>query len=173
MSKRPIIGGIILAAIIGVVFVGAEINPDNPENEESPKLEIWSARIAGPEFDNISHHRYSPIPLERMIDYEFAFVPSGDSPERIQISVIGTQGRMNAFTQTFTLEKTLVDTVFSEYYTWDYKGDKKFVMAGVKHCPHERICDFDIIVNRYGNLKGSVTISLYQMNIHSLLDNEK
>ena len=33
VSKKPIIGGIILAAIIGVVFVGAQINPDNPENE--------------------------------------------------------------------------------------------------------------------------------------------
>ena len=32
MSKKPIVGGIILAAIIGVVFVGAKINPDNPEN---------------------------------------------------------------------------------------------------------------------------------------------
>ena len=34
VSKKPIIGGIILAAIIGVVFVGAQINPDNPENEK-------------------------------------------------------------------------------------------------------------------------------------------
>ena len=105
MSKKPIIGGIILAAIIGVVFVGAEINPDNPENEKSPNSEVWNTRIAGPEYADISNHRYSPIPLERMIDYEFAFVPSGDSPERIQISVMGTQGRMNAFTQTFTLRK--------------------------------------------------------------------
>ena len=34
MSKKPIIGGAILAAIIGVVFVGAQINPDNPENTD-------------------------------------------------------------------------------------------------------------------------------------------
>jgi len=32
VSKKPIIGGIILAAIVGMVFVGAQINPDNPEN---------------------------------------------------------------------------------------------------------------------------------------------
>jgi len=46
VSKKPIIGGIILAAIIGVVFVGAQINPDNPENEKSPNSEVWSTRIA-------------------------------------------------------------------------------------------------------------------------------
>ena len=39
VNKKPIIGGIILAAIIGVVFVGAQINPDNPENE---KVQIQS-----------------------------------------------------------------------------------------------------------------------------------
>jgi len=33
VSKKPIIGGIILVAIIGMVFAGAQINPDNPENE--------------------------------------------------------------------------------------------------------------------------------------------
>jgi len=49
VSKKPIIGGIILVAIIGVVYAGAQINPDNPENGE-----VWSTRIAGPEFDNIS-----------------------------------------------------------------------------------------------------------------------
>ena len=55
MSKKPIVGGIILASIIGVVFAGAQINPDNPENEDS-NSEVWSTRIAGPEFDDIFDH---------------------------------------------------------------------------------------------------------------------
>ncbi len=53
MSKKPVIGGIILAAIIGVIFVGAEINPDNPENEKDSDSEVWNTRIAGPEFDDV------------------------------------------------------------------------------------------------------------------------
>ena len=80
MSKKPIIGGIILAAIIGVVFVGAEINPDNPENKEGPKLEICSARMAGPEWDNIVKiiGLLYPNPLERRIDLRsLDFVPIG------------------------------------------------------------------------------------------------
>ena len=75
MNKKPIVGGIILVAIIGVVYAGAQINPNNPENEQSPNSEVWSTRIAGPEFDNISNHRYEPITLERKVPYEFQLVP--------------------------------------------------------------------------------------------------
>ena len=74
MSKKPIIGGIILVAIIGVVYAGAQINPDNPENEENQKSEVWSTRISGPEFDDVFNHRYSPITLERKVPYEFQLV---------------------------------------------------------------------------------------------------
>ena len=148
MSKKPIIGGIILAAIIGVVFVGAEINPDNPENKE-----VWSTRIAGPAFDDTWNHKYSPITLERKIPYEFDFVPMGDSPERLKISV------GNVFSEMFILEGTLVDTGISEYYTWDYTGNKNFEIS-YEQCPNQKTCNYDIIVERYGNLKGSVTISL-------------
>ena len=52
MNKKPIIGGIILVAIIGVVYAGAQINPDNPENEKSPNSEVWSIRMAGSEWDD-------------------------------------------------------------------------------------------------------------------------
>ena len=155
MSKKPIIGSIILAAIIAIVFFGAQINPDNPENEENSKSEVWSASIAGPEFDNISHHRYSLITLERKVPYEFDFVPMGDSPEFIKISL------GNVFSEMFILEGTLMDTGISEYYTWDYTGNKNFEIS-FNQCPNQETCDYDIIVERYGNLKGSVSISLLQ-----------
>ena len=158
MNKKPIIGGIVLVAIIGVVFVGAEINPDNPENGE-----VWSIRIAGPGFDNISDHVYGPITLEREVPYEFHFVPMGDSPERLVISVVQKQmGLATIFSEWFVLEGTLVDTGISQYYTWDYTGPwcgQKFCQIEYLQC-REKTCEYDIIVKRYGNLKGSVTISL-------------
>ena len=155
MSKKPIIGAIILAAIIVVVSVGAQINPDNPENEENQKSEVWSTRISGPEFDDVFNHRYSPITLERKVPYEFDFVPMGDSPEFIKISL------GNVFSEMFILEGTLIDTGISEYYTWDYTGNKNFEIS-FNQCPNQETCDYDIIVERYGNLKGSVSISLLQ-----------
>ena len=161
MSKKPIIGGIILIAIIGVVYAGAQINPDNPENEKSPDSEVWNTRIAGPEFDNISNHRYEPIALERKVPYEFHFVPMGDSPERLKISVVWSGQGVQVFSEMLYLEGTLVDTGISEYYTWDYVGNKNFEVS-FEQCPNQKICNYDITVERYGNLKGSVTISLLQ-----------
>ncbi len=152
MSKKPIIGGIILIAIIGVVFAGAQINPDNLENEIS-NSEVWSIRIAGPAFDNTWNHKYSHIALERKVPYKFDFVPMGDSPKRLKISV------GNVFSEMFILEGTLVDTGISEYYTWDYTGNKNFEIS-YEQCPNQKTCNYDIIVERYGNLKGSVSISL-------------
>jgi len=161
VSKKPIIGGIILAAIVGVVSVAAQINPDNPENEEDSKLEVWNTRIAGPEFDDVFNHRYSPINLERKIPYEFNFVPMGDSPERLKISVDGKGSGVEVFSEMLYLEGMLVDTGISEYYTWDYVGNKNFEIS-FKQCLNQKTCDYDITVERYGNLKGSVTISLLQ-----------
>ena len=161
MNRKPIIGGIILVAIIGVVFVGAQINPDNPENEKNSKSEVWNTRIAGPEFDDVFNHRYSPITLERKIPYEFDFVPMGDSPERLKISVGGKGTGVEVFSEMFILEGTLVDTGISKYSMWDYIGNKNFEIS-FNQCPNQKTCNYDITVERYGNLKGSVTVSLLQ-----------
>ena len=170
MSKKPIIGGIILAAIIGVVFVGVQINPDNPENEKSPNSEVWSTRMAGPEFDNISNHRYSPITLERSVPYKFDFVPMGDSSERLKISVSGKGTGVEVFSEIFILEGTLIDAGISKYYTWDYTGNKNFEIS-TQQCldifTYETgPCTYEITVERYGNLKGSVSISLLGEYLH-------
>ena len=102
VSKKPIVGAVILITILGMVFLGAQINPDNPENEDRPNSEVWSTRIAGPEFADISTHKFQAVSLERNVPYKLEFVPMGDSPERLKISVGGV------FSELFILEKTLV-----------------------------------------------------------------
>ena len=180
MSKKPIIGGIILAAIIGVVFVGAQINPDNPENEKSLNSEVWSTRIVGSEISSGSGvgvmtnlagdtHTYSTIELERNVPYKFGFVPMGSSPNWIKISLsCNDLHHLNDaadcdvnFSELFILEGTSVDTGISEYHTWDYSGNKNFEIS-TKQCPHQKTCGYNIIVQRAGmsGLEGSVTISL-------------
>ena len=175
MSKKPIIGGIILAAIIGMVFVGTQINPDNPENGE-----VWSTRIVGSEISsgggvgvmtNLAGdtHTYSTIELERNVPYKFGFVPMGSSPNWIKISLSckGLYPLNDAadcdvnFSELFILEGILIDTGISEYYTWDYTGNKNFEIS-TKQCPHQKTCGYNIIVQRAGmsGLEGSVTISL-------------
>ena len=159
MSKKPIIGGIILAAIIGVIFVGAQINPDNPENGE-----VWSIRMAGPEWDDRQSHRAALPNLEEGT-YKLGFVPMGDSPTKIRIDIkvrsagsdfAGTSWGL-VFSEKFVFKGTPVDTGISKYYTWEYVGQKYVYIPEV-----EGEANYEITIKRTGNLKGSVTISLLQ-----------
>ena len=157
MSKKPIIGGIILAAIIGVVFVGAEINPDNPENGE-----VWSIRMASSEWDDRPIHRAALPNLEEGT-YKLGFVPMGDSPKKIRIDIkVRSAGSDFAgttwtpmFSEKFVLKGTPVDTGISKYHTWEYVGQKYVYIPEV-----EGEANYEIRIERSGNLKGSVTISL-------------
>ena len=162
MSKKPIIGGIILAAIIGVVFVGVQINPDNPENEKSPNSEVWSIRMASPEWHDRQTVRAALPNLEEGT-YKLGFVPMGDSPTKIRIDIkVRSAGSDFAgatwtpmFSEEFILKGTLVDTGISKYYTWEYIVQKYVYIPEV-----EREANYEITITRTGNLKGSVSISL-------------
>ena len=153
MNKKPIIGGIILVAIIGVVYAGAQINPDNPENGE-----VWSVRMAGPEWDDRQGHRAAlPKNLEEGT-YKIGFVPMGDSPHKITIVIKGKSTTTSPnfyFSEEFVLKGTPVDTGISKYYTWEYVGQKYVYIPEV-----EGETNYEITIKRTGNLKGSVTISL-------------
>jgi len=155
VSKKPIIGGIILAAIIGVVFAGAEINPDNPENGG-----VWSIRMAGPEWDDRPILRSSLPNLEEGT-YKLGFVPMGDSPSPIRIDIKVRSAEFShhdgglVFSEIFVLKGTPVDTGISKYYTWEYVGQKYVYIPEV-----EGEANYEIGIERSGNLEGSVTISL-------------
>ena len=164
VRKKSIVGGIILAAIIGLVAAGAQINPEYTEDEKRPNSEVWSKRIAGPEFADISIHKSSPVTLERNVQYKFEFVPMGDSPEQLKISVVWSGQGVEVFSELFILEKTLVDTGISKYYTWEYVGKENVVISN-QQCPNQKTCNYDITVERFGNLEGSVSISLSRISI--------
>jgi len=164
VRKKSIIGGIILASIIGLVAAGAQINPEYTEDEKRPNSEVWSKRIAGPEFADISIHKSSPVTLERNVQYKFEFVPMGDSPEQLKISVVWSGQGVEVFSELFVLEKTLVDTGISKYYTWEYVGKENVVISN-QQCPDQKTCNYDITVERFGNLEGSVSISLSRISI--------
>jgi len=152
VNKKPIIGGIILAAIIGVVFAGAQINPDNPENGE-----VWSIRMASPEWHDRQTVRTNLPNLEEGT-YKLGFVPMGDSPHKITIVIKGKSTTTSPnfyFSEEFVLKGTPVDTGISKYYTWEYVGQKYVYIPEV-----EGETNYEITIKRTGNLKGSVTISL-------------
>jgi len=138
-----------------VVFAGAQINPDNPENGE-----VWSIRMASPEWHDRQTVRASLPNLEEGT-YKLGFVPMGDSPSKIRIDIKVRSAEFShpdgglVFSEIFVLKGTPVDTGISKYYTWEYVGQKYVYIPEV-----EGEADYEIRIERSGNLEGSVTISL-------------
>ena len=82
-------------------------------------------------------------------DYSFRFVPNGDSPQILSISL---QGEEFEFVEDFTLNGTLHETGISEYYTWDYDGGKSINVSSFQ--------EISIQINPNGNVMGSVSVDI-------------
>ena len=80
--------------------------------------------------------------------YQFGFVPNGDSPQKLSISLKGNF----SFSEDFILQGTLHNTGISSYYTWDYLGNK------VIEVPQYQ--EIQISINPHGDVLGSVSVDL-------------
>ena len=177
MSKKPIIGGIILVAIIGVVFVGAQINPDNPENEEV----VFHVTLAEPnqyecertDFDSVYGVRwcddqwreYRDSVLLEKGEYMFRFVANGDSPEVLTVRIEDTSpyASFPGFKETFTLKGMPHESETSLYYTWSYDGLKRFLITKGDMGDGRDSGYFAIRINPNENLMGPVSVDLIKL----------
>ena len=80
--------------------------------------------------------------------YQFSFVPNGDSPQILSISLKGNF----SYNEDFKLQGTLHNTGISNYYTWDYFGNK------IIDIPQDQ--EIQITINPNGNVLGSVSVDL-------------
>jgi hypothetical protein len=80
--------------------------------------------------------------------YQFSFVPNGDSPQNLSISLKGNF----SYNEDFSLQGTLHNTGISSYYTWDYLGNK------VIELPQDQ--EIQIKINPHGSILGSVSVDL-------------
>ena len=173
MNKMVIAVGIAIAAIAISMTYGAIANPGGEPAKEEPSSEVWNFRFSGKEFHNISSHGFDGISLETGNTYQFKFVPMGDSPEQLRLSLVGISPSVQVFSDTLYLKKTLVDTGISKYYTWEYVGDKFFQISD-KECYEKDstsstilkkpLCYYELNVERIGNLMGSVSISIEKLD---------
>ena len=173
MNKMVIAVGIAVAAIAISMTYGAIANPGGEPAKEEPSSEVWNFRFSGQEFHNISSHGFDGISLETGNTYQFKFVPMGDSPEQLRLSLIGKSPSVQVFSDTLYLKKTLVDTGISKYYTWEYVGDRFFQISD-KECYEKdatsstifkkQSCIYELNVERIGNLMGSVSIGIEKLD---------
>jgi|TARA_B110000263_G_scaffold181541_1_gene159120 hypothetical protein len=167
MNKMVIAGGIVIALIVISMAYGASMNPGG--NEQRSGGEIWDFRISGPEF-----HGKTTIMADLGVikggTYEIGFVPMGDSPKKIGFIIDGIipenqryylddPVKTEIFSEEFILERSLVDTGVSKYYTWEYLGQKF-----VQFPKTEEDTRYEITILRSGNLEGSVSISLTKID---------
>ncbi len=84
-------------------------------------------------------------------EYSFRFVPNGSSPEILSIVL---NGENFDFSEDFTLESTSHQTETSEYFTWEYSGQKIIWIAEMQ--------EISIIINPNRNVIGSVSVDILE-----------
>ena len=146
-SSLAIIG---LAAIVIAVVVFS-----------SPKDNVQDSDYAY--YVNLSESKYGEIGIyvesfeigdvscQRFCDYKFRFVPNGDSPQTLSISISGDN---TSFSEDFQLVGTSVETDISQYYTWDYDGQRVFQVSDLEKVK--------IVIDPHENITGTVSVYIIQ-----------
>jgi hypothetical protein len=141
MNKKFLIIPVMII-IIAIMAIGSQSN--QPDKKNDP---FFHVTLADPKlFDNGVYT--STFVIEKG-EYNFKFVPNGDSPQNLTISL---EADGFEFSENFKLNGTLHETGISEYYTWDYDGQKSIVVSTQK--------EISIQINPNGNVKGSVSVDI-------------
>ena len=82
-------------------------------------------------------------------EYSFRFVPNGSSPKILSISLNSISF---SFSENFELVGTPHQTGISEYFTWDYDGERNVLI------PEKQ--EISISINPNGNVMGSVSVDI-------------
>jgi len=134
----------VAAIIVVAIAIGLSLEPNSKKNV------IYHVTLADPKI-YINEIFSDTFTIQKGM-YQFSFVPNGDSPEILSISLKGTTF---SFTENFQLNGTLHDTGISTYYTWEYFGKKEIQV--IEDQP------LKIEINPHGNLLGSVSVDLIKI----------
>jgi len=138
-------GGLIAIAIGITVAIGLLASSDNQTEDEQSI--VFHVTLADPQ--NYENGVYSHSLKIEEGTYEFRFVPNGDSPKILTITM---NGQSLNFFENFALEGTPHETDVSTYYTWKYSGNK------IIQVPNKQ--EIEILIDPNGNLLGPVSIDI-------------
>ena len=133
---------IIPVVVIIIIVIGSQ-----SDQQVTKKEVIFHVTLANPEI--YKNGVYSSKFILESGEYFFQFVPNGDSPEILTISITGDDFE---FSENFRLNGTLHETGISEYYTWDYDGQKSILVSDQK--------EVSLQINPNGNVLGSVSVDI-------------
>ena len=142
MNKKIVIISILLIITIFVVIFSVEPSEKNDNV-------IFHVTLADPNL--YANGIYTDAFSINEGEYSFRFVPNGSSPEILSITL---NGENFDFSEDFTLESTSHQTGTSEYFTWEYSGQKTIWIAEMQ--------EISIIINPNGNVMGSVSVDILE-----------
>lgn len=139
--------GFIVIAIVITASVGYFASDNQNEDKESI---VFHVTLADPQkYENGTYSNSFEIE-EGM--YEMRFVPNGDSPNILTITLAGQSFN---FMENFILEGTPHEAGVSIYYTWEYSGNK------IIKVPSKQ--EIQILIDPNGNLLGPVSIDIMKI----------
>ena len=142
---NPKIGGVITAAI-GIVILIGFLGLDFDVNKTD---DVFHVTLADPTMYENGVFTDS-FEIEKG-SYQFGFVPNGDSPQTLTISLSGPN---HYSIEKFVLNSKSHETGISQYYTWSYVGDEE---STIEISSSQQV---QITINPHENYNGPVSIFL-------------
>src|SRR5579864_24273 len=131
----------ILCLVIIAIVIAISLQPKNPTST------IYHVTLADPKLYN--NGTFTDNFKIQKGTYQFSFVPNGDSPQNLSISL---KGDSFSYNEDFSLQGTLHNTGISNYDTWDYLGKKTIEILQEQ--------EIQIKIDPHGNVYGSLSVDL-------------
>ena len=135
---------IIIIAILGIIVVGFSSNETSEKNDI-----LFHVTLADP--DLYINGVYTEEFILEKGEYFFRFVPNGSSPKILSITL---NGNTFDYYEDFDLIGTPHQTGNSEYFTWDYDGQKNIINSEMQKV--------SITINPNGETIGSVSVDILE-----------
>jgi hypothetical protein len=141
VNKKIVIIPIVIIVIFVVIF-----SSDPSEKNDNVIFHVTLA-----DSDLYTSGVYTDTFTINKAEYSFRFVPNGSSPEILSITL---NGENFDYSEDFKLESTLHQTGTSEYFTWEYNGQKIIWV--------DEMQEVSIIINPNGNVMGSISVDILE-----------
>ena len=175
----PLLLGIVLAVIIGVVVFGGAIYPEYVDSQKPIKnTTVFHVTLADPALYDCnmrlplfpSDCKYTETVFLEEGMYEFRFVPNGDSPQELSVELKSHLLPWDDYYHEYVslhyvLVGNLVEEEMSSWYTWKYQIDPSRVNLGDGETGFkiDEPQQVEISIDPRGYLNGPISIELVQI----------
>ena len=182
----PLLLGIILAVIIGIVGFGLIIEEYVDSQKPIKNTTVFHVTLADPALYDCdmrlplfpSNCKYTETVFLEEGMYEFRFVPNGDSPQKLSVELKSHLLPWDDYYHEYVslhyvLVGNLVEEGMSSWYTWEYQIDSSQISLGFIKTKHQLPCELcvkidepqqvEISIDPRGYLNGPVSIELVQI----------